>query len=172
MAQLTSKMKAVFDGVKKTGVDEKDISTEQLSASPVYDWSNGKQDLKGYQAAQSLRVKVRNLDNVSNVLDAAVGKGANQVGGVQFTMDDPELLRAQAREKAITDAKAKAVKLAEQLGTHLGKLKGYTEGGGVTPPYPIMMGAMAKDSRAEYAPPVPAGEQDITITVTLSYEVE
>ena len=111
-------------------IEEKDIRTEQLMLNPSYDWSDGKQTLRGYEATQSLVVKVRDMDNVGNVLSGVANVGANQIGGVQFTIDDSDTLREQARKEAIEKAQAKAQKLASDLGMRLGKIKGYNEGGG------------------------------------------
>ncbi len=172
MTELARTMTAVLEAVKEAGVPDKDITTEQLSLNPSYDWTDGKQVPRGYDATQSLRVKVRDMDNVSDVLGAATNAGANQAGGVQFTVDDPEQARAEARQKAIDQAQAKAEKLAGQLGMKLGKLKSFGEGGGATPPMYYGRAAGMDMAVAESAaPPLPVGEQDVNVTVTLTYEL-
>ena len=130
--------------------------------------------MRGFDASQSLRVKVRNLDTVSDVLAAATNAGANQAGSVSFVVDDPEKARAEARQEAIDQAKAKAQTLAMQLGMHLGKIKNFSEGGGSMPPMMYGRGAMmAMDAKTmEVAPtPLPAGEEEINVQVTLTYEL-
>ncbi len=173
MAILTRQMTAVLDAVKNAGIEDKDITTEQLSLNPVYDWRTGTQTLMGYEAVQSLRVKVRDLDKTSDVLGAATAAGANQAGGVQFTVDDPEAARAEAREEAITQAKQKAMVLARQLGMSLGPVKAFSEGSyGFQPP--VMMRAemdAANGAATPSAPPLPAGEQEQNVTVTITYEL-
>jgi uncharacterized protein YggE len=178
MEKLQKSMNAAFDAVKALGVEEKDISVQSLWLNPSYDWSNGKQTLRGYEANQSLNVKVRDLDKVSDVLSAATNAGANQAGGVQFTIDDTEVLQAQAREKAIESAQAKAEELALQLGVELGDLQGFSEGGGSYPPMPYMAKGMMMESAVgmggggDAGVPLPAGEQEITVNVSLTFEVE
>ena len=130
--------------------------------------------MRGFDASQSLRVKVRDLDTVSDVLAAATNAGANQAGSVNFVVDDPEKARAEARQEAIDQAQEKAKTLAAQLGMQLGKIKGFSEGGGYMPP--VMYGrggAMEMDAKAmEVAPtPLPPGEEEMTIQVTLTYEL-
>lgn len=176
MTKLSTLMTAVIAAVEKTSVETKDIHTESLSLSPAYDWSDGKQTPRGFDASQSLMVKVRNLDDVSDVLAAAANAGANQVGGINFTIDDPEKARAEAREEAITQAKAKAQVLANQLGMKIVKIQSFSEGGGAMP-YPMyarggMAMDMATEAAAPMAPPLPAGEQDIAVQVTITYELE
>ncbi len=173
MDQLGKGMTAILDAVKKAGVEEKDIRTEGLSLNPAYDWKNGTQVMRGFDASQSLRVKVRDLDKVSDVLAAATNAGANQAGGVQFIVDDPEKARAEARQEAIEQAQAKAVLLAKQLGMKLGKLKNFSEGGGDIPPILHGRGGMmAVEKSADVTPtPLPAGEEEVNVQVTLTYEL-
>lgn len=172
MDSLGKGMTAVFDAIKKAGVPEKDIKTESLSLNPAYDWKDGRQIMRGFDASQSLRVKVRNLDTVSDVLAAATNAGANQAGGVSFIVDDPEKSRAEARQEAITQAQSKAITLASQLGMRLGKLKNFSEGGGYEPPVMYGRGMMALDKAMEVAPtPLPPGEQDVQVQVVLTYEL-
>lgn len=175
MDLLGKGMNSVLEAVKQAGVDQKDIRTEALSLNPAYDWNEGRQIMRGFDAGQSLRVKVRDLGTVSDVLAAATSAGANQAGGVSFTVDDPEKARAEAREKAIAQAEEKAEVLARQLGMHLGKLKGFSEGGGYAPPMPYGRGgAVSMDAAQtmEVMPtPLPAGEQEVNVQVTLTYEL-
>ncbi len=172
MDQLGKGMTSVFEAVKKAGVDEKDIKTESLALNPAYDWNEGKQIMRGFDASQSLRVKVRDLDKVSDILAAATNAGANQAGGVQFTVDDPEKARAEARQEAIEQAQAKAVVLAKQLGMKLGKMKNFSEGGGYVPPIMYSRDAMAMEKSAGVTPtPLPMGEEDVNVQVTLTYEL-
>lgn len=173
MQLLTQNMTKVIDAVKASGVAEKDIATEQFSLNPEYDWTDGKQVSRGFQAMETLRVKVRDLDKVSDVLGSATNAGANQAGSVSFTMDDPEVLRAQAREKAIAQAQGKALKLAGDLGLRLGKIKGFSEGG-VTPPMPLYRSEMAVSADmggGGTGVPLPSGQQDVTAQVTITYEL-
>ena len=115
----------------------------------------------------------RSLDTVSDVLAAATNAGANQAGGVSFIVDDPEKARAEARQKAITQAQKKALLLAEQLGMRLGTLKGFSEGGGIVPMPYARGGMMAIEAKAmDVTPtPLPAGEEDVNVQVTLTYEL-
>lgn len=175
MEELSEVMEKVIEAVEKVGVEEKDIRTQYLNLNPVYDWNDGKRINQGFEAQQSLTVKVRDLDKVSDVLDAAVRAGANQAGGVSFTIDDPDELKAQARAEAIENAKEKAEKLADDLGLNLGKLVGFNEGGGYGGGYPMpyarmeTMGAVMEDKAM--APPLPAGEQQVRVNVSLTYQL-
>lgn len=175
MKMLSDNMTKVVDAVKASGVEEKDITTQYLSLNPAYDWNDGRRIDQGFEANQSLVVKVRDLSKISGVLDAAVRAGANQAGSVGFTIDDPENLREEAREKAITQAQAKAVKLAGDLGVTLGKMQGFWEDTGYSP-VPMMKmeasGVGGYGGGADMAsPPIPAGEQEVAVNVSITYRI-
>lgn len=174
MTKLKTAMDAVLKSVKEGGIPEKDIQSEQFSLNPAYDWTSGRQTIIGYEATQSLRVKVRDLDKVSDILGRATAAGANQAGGVQFTVDDPEKTRSEARTKAIAQAKAKAQQLAEDLGMSLGEIRNFSESGGGGYYPPVMMRAegmaVAQDASAN-AVQMPAGEQEMNVTVSITYEL-
>ncbi|MBT3293369.1 SIMPL domain-containing protein [Candidatus Peregrinibacteria bacterium] len=177
MEVLTTKMNNIISEIKSSGVEEKDITTQNLRLNPAYDYTDGKRKEAGFEANQNLIVKVRDLEQISNILDVAIRQGSNQVGGVSFTIDDIDDLRIEAREEAIADAKDRAQKLADSLGQKLGDFIGYGEGGNGSYPMPMMMDERVMMSRAGggsdmAAPSIPAGEQEINVSVSLTYEVK
>ena len=120
-------------------------------------------------------MKIRDLDTIGDILAGATTAGANQAGGISFSVDNPDEIKAQARTKAIEKAKAKAQVLADNLGMKLVKLTSFSEDSS-TPysRYSMMEKANFDDGRggAVSAPmPVPTGEQEITSSVTLTYEL-
>ena len=173
MEKLSSDMNEVLEAVKAKGIEDKDIRTESLNLFPAYDWDEGTRIDKGFEASQSLRVKVRDLAKIGDVLTAATSAGANQAGGVSFTIDEPEDLQAEAREEAIENAKEKAEELAKELGVSLGKLRGFNEGGYT--PAPMYDRAMMMEGIGMGGGggpiQVPSGEQEVRMNVTLTYEV-
>ena len=173
MQTLKTSMDKVLAAVRAQGIDNKDINTQQFYLSPVYDWSTGRQIILGYQATQSLEVKVRELDKASDVLGAATSAGANQAGDVQFTVDDPEKARAEARAKAIVQAQQKAEQLAKDLGGRLGKIKNFSEGYNGGYPVPTMSRSydMAAEGAEKQAVELPAGDQEVNVSVSITYEL-
>jgi uncharacterized protein YggE len=170
----TKKMNDINAMLKQQGVEEKDITTQNYSIYPRYNYENGKQDIIGYTVSQNLSVKIRDLDKTGDILSRAGDLGANQVGGINFTIDDPTGLQAQARGKAIDDAKQKADQLAQQLGLHIVKVVSFSESsGGYPAPYPMLY---AKDMAAgiggaESAPDIQPGSQEVISNVNVVFEV-
>lgn len=129
-------------------------------------------EIIGYSINQSLVVKVRDLSKAGEVLSAVVDRGANNVYGPSFTIDDISALQDQARAEAIAKAKAKAEATAAAGGFKLGKLLSINEGYYMPQlMYAEGMGggaAMSKDA----APNIEPGSQEVTITVMLVYEIK
>jgi uncharacterized protein len=130
--------------------------------------------IKSYNANTNLSIKVRDLEKVNQVIDAATNLGANQIGGVTFDVDDRSKAEDAARKKAVDEAKKKAEMAAKTAGIRLGKVINYNESfnGG---PYPYfraesMMSKDAGDSTAGNTSIQP-GSMEVVINVTLSYEI-
>jgi hypothetical protein len=171
--QNTTKMNAIIAAIKALKVEDKDIQTSNYNIYPRYDYSNGRQNIIGYSVSQNVEVKVRNLDGVGDVLAKAGELGANQVGGVQFTIDDPKALQADARLKALADARKKADDVSAQLGLTVVKVVTFSESSGNVSP-PIMYDAMKSLAGAVPAPSptIEAGSLDVTSDVSVTFEVK
>lgn len=176
-AQLANKkvMDQVLAALKKLGIEEKDLQSS-YSIYPEYNYTPEKgQELRSYRVNNEVLVKIRNLANIPAVLNLAGKYGANQVGGLSFTIDDPNNLKALARAKAVKDAQEKAVALANQLGVRLVAVVSYNEydAGPIYPmPYAAMMKSDMGGGGPEVAPAqVAAGSQDVAMNVNIVYRI-
>jgi hypothetical protein len=171
LKQNAAKMRATLDRLKKRGVAEKDMQTQNLSVNAVYDYETrpGSPRIVGYQAANMLAVKLRDLDKAGAIVDEAVGDGANSLGGFSLTFADPDPVMNRARADAIADARGKAELYAKAAGVSLGPILQITDSIFFTPPpVPYMERAMAADAKAT---PVVPGETTLSANVTLVYEI-
>lgn len=181
----TKKANDIIAYLKQQGVEEKDIRTTDYSVYPQYDYIQsvcrdgicppGKQELRGYQVSQALTVKVRDTKKAGELLSGVGSRGVSYVSGLSFTIDDEDALKAEARGKAIGDARAKAAELAKQLNVRLVRVVGfYEDSGGYYPPIAYGMGGDVAMSRAEaqkVAPDIPVGENKIVSRVNVTYEI-
>lgn len=172
-AENTGKMNAITAMLKEQGIADADVKTENYSIYPRVNWESGRQNIIGYTVSQNLSVKIRDLDKTGDILARAGELGANQVGGVNFTIDDPSGLQNQAREKAINDAKQKAEQLARQLGLTIVKVVSFSESGGGMPPMPYYARdlAVAEGVGGAAAPDIQTGSQDVFSNVSVIFEV-
>jgi uncharacterized protein len=169
-ALLSKTFEAVVADVQRLGVKEEDITTTNLSVQPVYDFGEGERTLRGYEAFESIRIKVRDLDTTGDIVASASREGVNQVGGISFDIDDPDELQRRAEAAAIADARDNAEQLAEALEVRLGRVKTFTSSD--TPAPPVFARAALESVGGDAAgPPVPQGSQDVTATITITYEL-
>lgn len=169
--QINAVINKVSDSVKKLGVAGQDIKTVNYNINPNYDFTNG-QKISGYTANTNLQIKVRQLDRANEILDTLTSNGANQIGGITFDIEDKTKFENQARQKAVDEAKKRANDAASIAGFKLGKIVNYSENlGGVPRPIPMLQ---ASDTKAQGGIPTKTepGSTDITVTVTLSFDIE
>jgi uncharacterized protein len=178
------KINAIIAAMKEGGVEEKDIKTTNYNLAPKYKYEasvctayycppvNPKVD--GYEVSQMVEVKVRDLSKSGDLISKAGEKGATDMSNLQFTVDDENASKAQAREKAIVDAKAKAEVLAKNLGMKITKMTSFYEqdNGGY---YPMAERSYAMGADASFkgvSPEMPIGENTVKVTVNMTYELE
>lgn len=166
------KMDKVIEAVKGLGVDAKDIKTVNYSIQPSYKYSSGRSEIIGYEVLQSLEVKIRNLDKTGEILEKAALLGANQVGSLNFTFDDPEKLQDEARQKAIVNAKKKAEALVNQMDVKLGKVVSFSENSPDQNPIFYTTDMMGRGGSSEnIAPQIETGQNEIVVSVQIGYEI-
>lgn len=168
----TAAMNKVFATLKQAGIPGKAIQTSNFSVSPQYPSYNSSnpqpRQIIGYQVSNTVSVSVDDLSRLGPTLDALVSAGANNVGGVSFSISDPQPLLAKARAAAVKDAQARAETYAKAAGIKLGPIMSINEGGGNMPQPMFKTMAM----RAEAAPvPVAAGEETIAADVSISWQI-
>lgn len=164
--KMNSVINNVSSAIKELGIDSKDIQTTNYNVNPIYDLN---QKITGYSANTTLTIKVRDIEKVNGVIDAATKAGANNVASLGFTTSERSTFENEARKKAVEDAKKKAENAAKIAGFRLGKLVNYSEnlnGGG---PRPI---PFALDKVESTSTNVEPGSDEIQVTVVLSYEIE
>lgn len=187
-SKATTKINSAIDALEDNGIEERDIKTIAYNINPKYEYvqeicpagsfncRTGRQVLIGYEVSQTTEVKVRDLSKAGALFETIGSLGVQNVNSLQFSIDDIETVKAMAREKAITNAKEKAEKLADDLGVRLVRITsfydssddsvyyGYGKGGDT-------MSVMEARAVSAPAPSIPSGEQKVTSTVSITYEI-
>jgi len=174
--QAAEAMDNVMAALKAVGIVEKDIQTSQFSIYPVRQWNpeTGEETLVGYRASNMLNVKIREMAKAGEVIDSVVQAGGDltQVQGISFSVEDPKPFQAQAREEAFDDAKAKAEQMAGLAGVKLSKPIFITESGYYYPVSVPMALAAKADEAGFTSTSISPGEQEISVNVQITYEIE
>ncbi len=159
----------VIDTLKAAGVSERDIQTRGLSLNPLWQNRNssGTPKISGYEARNTVMVRVRELDDLGDILDAVVESGANQFHGLSFGLRNPGPAQDEARVLAVKDALGRAELYAGAAGIEVGEIIEISEtGGGV--PRPMAMERMAAMADSV---PIAAGELSLSASVTVIFRI-
>ncbi len=170
-------MKEVLAALKAEGIADRDIQTSNFSIYPQYrhpEPKNGNApapEITGYEVANALTLKVRELAKLGGLIDKSVKLGVNQGGQISFTNDDPEKALTEARKRAVAEAIAKARTLTDAASVKLGRILEISENSARPMPQAMMRMSMAKDMAAE-AVPVAAGENTYTVNVNVTFALD
>ncbi|MEK7573003.1 MAG: SIMPL domain-containing protein [Patescibacteria group bacterium] len=163
----------ILNNLKKLGVSDKDLKTVNYSVNPDYNF-NGGQKISGYTVTQNIDLKLKDIKNTNKAVGTITASGANLVGQIQFGFTDGSKakLEEMARKEAADDAKQKAQSLAKTAGINLGKIINVQESSNdFSQPIPFL--AREKSDTSSPAIPeteIPTGENNIKISITLTYE--
>lgn len=171
--RISERNNQLIAAIKALGIKEEDIKTTNFSVFPSYDWTDGRNTPNGYNGNINISVKTTDISLASKIVDTATKEGANQILGTRFVVDSPEKYRAEARDKAIANAREQAKKIADSLGIRLGSVTNVVESSpGVISPMPMYAYEKAALSvpAAGGAADLSAGTQTITSVVTLYFD--
>jgi uncharacterized protein YggE len=188
-------MDSVFATLKRAGIAERDFQTSAISLEPRY--SDPERDAQmlarttgrpytppteapriiGYEARNSVQVRVRKIAGMGKIIDTLISEGANQVDGPSFTLDEPREAMDEARREAIAVGRQRAELYAQATGMRVARLLSVSEGGGYYPVQPIVVtGSRLSYGGAPPPPPPPpapvsAGELNLGVSVSMQFEL-
>ena len=182
--KATDMTNSALKAVRDAGVADKDIKTIGYNINPRYDYQSmvctpsycppSRSVLSGYDVSQTVEVKIRDLAKAGAIFGSIGNLGVQNVQGLDFSVDDMEALRAQARTMAIADAQVKAKEPSKQLGVRLVRITSFYDQSN-EPMYYGRGGDMvmkAESAVGNATPPeVPSGEQKIMANVMITYEI-
>ena len=166
-------MGRIMDTLTGHKIAEKDVQTSTLNVTPEYKQDERgriEEKIIGYSVRNQVQVRVRNLDDLGQVIDALVRAGSNQVSGISFGIDDPDKVINQARERAIMDALGRAELYARSAGVRTGKILAISE---QATEWPRAQGAYRMyDMQEASSVPVATGEQEYNVTIQMIFTLE
>lgn len=172
ISENAARMERVREALKRAGIADRDIQTSNISLNPEYRYQdNQPPQLTGYTASNTVNVRFRDIRNTGRILDALVAQGANQINGPNLTIDKPEAALDEARTKAVAAGRARAELYARALGMRVVRLLSVSEGGGYSVPPPMVMMRAERGSAVADTKIVP-GEQQVQVTVAMSFELQ
>ncbi len=172
----TNLMKAVIEVFKDSDIKDKNIQTSGFNVHPVYDYSKDSSPpkLTGYRVSNSVTVKITDINKLGELLDRLVSSGSNQISGIRFGFDDNKALLDEARKDAIANTRKKAQLYAQAAGVDVGAVVSINELS-TRLPRPVYRRTemdQAKMMTSSGSVPVMSGEQSISASVTVVYELK
>lgn len=167
---VNTRASAVLARLRELKIADSDLNAPDVGIYPQYDYRKG-QRLIGYRVERRMTARVRDLDQLGDVLDGVVSAGANEVQGAQMGAADPSAAEHEALEAAVAAAQAKAAVLATSSGVKLGgvlRIEEEADFGG--PPMP-KMGMMRMSESADVATEVATGDLTVTRRIRAWYSI-
>jgi uncharacterized protein YggE len=167
------KQQAIIDTVRALGIPREQISTTQFNVHPEMRHipQSGRSEITGYAVNNTVRIEIRQLDQVAAVIDAALSKGANQINSLDFLVSNADEPRRRALTQAIERARLDADAMARAAGGSLGALLELSTGYTAIPiPRREMAMAAAGRAQADVATPIEPGEEVIRAVVTARWQ--
>lgn len=173
VAENNQKTQQLIEALKAAGVEANDIQTTNFSI-----WQNSQYGPDGlpigtnYVVDNTVYLTIRKLENLGALLDAAVKAGANNINSIQFDVADKTAALSEARNAAVKTAQTQAAELAAAAGVTLGAVQSiqYYD----TSPVPMFenKGMGGGGGVANAAVPITPGQMQLTVTVTVAYEIK
>ena len=170
LRQNSAQMNAVIDRLEALGIATSDIQTSGVSLYPQYDYDQAtqRQVFNGYRVANRVSVKLREIETTGRVLDELVSVGATDIGGIEWSIDDPEPAQSRARAAALETARERALSMAQGAGYANIRLLEISEN--VAGGRPMPMTVDVQEARAESVPVRP-GQVETGVMVNVTYEM-
>jgi uncharacterized protein YggE len=166
-----TRIAAMRAALRRAGVEDRDIQTSSVNLNAEYRHVADRPPVfTGYRASHMVSVRFRDAANAGRILDALVAAGANEINGPNFEVERPAAALDEARTRALADARARAQLYAGALGMRVKRIVTISESGGIRPmPMNYARAEMAQDASATN---IVLGEQRLSVTLTVSFELE
>jgi uncharacterized protein len=171
--QNAAQMTAIRSALRRAGIADRDIQTSSINLNPEYRYQEGQPPvLTGYRANNQVMVRFRDIRNTGRILDALVAQGANQINGPTLTIDQPEAALDEARTAALRTAQARAELYARALGKRVRRVLAVSEAGPVGPVLQTFDVAEVRATGSRVKTQIDPGEQTVSVTLNVTYELE
>jgi uncharacterized protein YggE len=167
---------ALVAEIKAQGIDARDVQTQSITLSPVYDETSDaagqiKRKLRGYSVRDSLEVRIRALGNAGAIARQLIDKGANEFEGISFNYEHEGEAYDKLRDAAVRDALRRAKDYLPSVGVKLGRVLEISPIEGGFEPRANMALATAPLRSSEVTIPVEPGTLTLETDVQVTWEL-
>ena len=171
LRQNSVQARAVIDRLKSLGIAQKDIQTTGINLRADYDYDQESRENRfvGYVVSNQVSATVHDISKLGQILDAVVSSGATNLNGPTFSIDDDSKMKEVARERALANAKARAMSYARSEGYTGVRVLSINEG--ISNQSYAPMARMKNEMAASSAPPVEPGQVGTVVSLSITYEM-
>ena len=164
-----AKVSALLTAIQGLKIEKNKIKTTGFTVRPVYKVVKDRQtdQVEYWSVTNSIAVKVINIDILGDLLGTAGQSGS--VNGPWFSCSNQEALEDSCRESAIKDAMRKAEIYCKAAGLKLKSIADVSEQQAYYGHSQKMALCATRDGGA---PPIEAGEQDVSINVIVQFVID
>lgn len=130
------------------GVKREDITTSYISINPYYEWTDGKRELKGQSASESVEVRLYDLDKAGLVFESLAALDGLSISSITLDKSDKSEEIKLSRENAVKNAEEKARTYANALGYDIESVISISDGTGAAVNSPRYDNAMLFEAKA------------------------
>jgi len=161
----------VLAALQAQGIAEEDIQTSGFTIFAERYGPEGTlpEDQVNYRVSNNVNVVIRDLDSVGTVLDAAVEAGANNIYGIEFSLEDQSTAESEARAQAVEDARTKAEELAGLTGVVVGSVVSVSEVVGGNGGF--YSSSFAEQASVSGGAPIAPGQLELVLQLQVVYEM-
>jgi uncharacterized protein YggE len=176
--EVTATMRGIVKALTDLGIDKKNVMTTNVSVQPQYQWKDGRNYPDGFLCASSVRVKLTDLEKISDVISRSIEAGANDVESLQFERSDITAIKDSVQVLAMRNAREKATRIANEAGVNVGMPISISDNTQWAPsPWQVRGSRMTKAANIEMdmaapEPFVAIGEQTVTSTINATFELK
>jgi hypothetical protein len=153
--------------LREQQIDDADITSYQISASPAYDYVDGKRIARGYTATRQIQIMLRDLKQYDSIVDQALEAGATHIMNVEFIISETDAIYQQLLAQAVEHAYQKAQKMAAAAGSNVGSVVSIQESSYA--PAVRQQAMMRVQEAADVSLP---GKNELRAQVSVSYRIE
>ncbi|WP_397591887.1 SIMPL domain-containing protein [Sphingorhabdus sp.] len=164
-------MASVIARLKALGIADRDIQTTQINLNQQFDYRDGQQIFKGYQASNMVNAKLRDLRKLGAFLDALAVDGATSFNGPTFGVDDESSFREAARDKVWTSAIARAQSLARKAGYNDVRVLRVEENDQGQGYMSAPMAVRSMNAAVDKITPIAPGELSVAASMSFTFEM-
>jgi len=176
--EAATQMTTVQTAIKAVGIPADAIKTTGYSLQPQMEWDGARSRIREYVAHNQIEVRVDNIDQVSDVIDAAASVKTSliltaAISSVRFDLKNPEKTEQDALGAAVKDAMSRAQAIAAGLSRPLGPvIRVEDQRVEQTPRIPFTMATRAVSAAQAPSTPIEPNEIEVRAVVSLSVRIQ